>query len=211
MAETRNELKARIKRRIVAESSTPTVPDFNDSAIEDYLQEATRLVNSDLRDIPGELDKLYKIGVSLAITAGKAPYPSDFESELAIYVSATYNDLSGDPVTVTERTCLVFHDPATYRSLDSGNFVGKPSLKRPVCLLADQIYFKPTSISTGSIDYIRRHPALSNNVDTLYTDRGDSLLVGYALRFYYLAHEEQEMVNRMNEEIKELTRRGTQS
>ena len=129
-----------------------------------------------------------------------AALPSTYQRAIAVRVNINYTDKDGNTVTLTERRAKLIYNPDDFWRLDSSNFIVTPTGKRPVILIADRIYGKP-SPTTGYIDYVKSHPTIDASNGTKFDDVGDNLLVLLIVRRYYQFIEEEGLVGTVNQEI----------
>jgi len=186
---TESQLKTRIKRRIRADLSTPVVNDLHDNTIVGWANEFTGDVVHALKDSV-YFPTLVKTDHSLTFSSGSAALPSDFEYPVSLKVDADYQNNAGTPINVPERSVRLLDDQKQFDTYDSVNFIVTPTEKRPVGLITDKIYVKPSSITSGKLTYIKAHPAIDSSNPTLFNDIGDRLLTLFVLREYYMFIED---------------------
>ena len=140
-----SQIETWVKTKIRADMGTPTISDLHDTSIATWANEKSAEVIQMLKDTI-HFKGLVVIGTSLSITTGSdyayASFPSDYQKVLAIVVGSS------------DRKSRLTYDAAWFRRLDSANFVLTPTTDRPVSLIADKVYIKPCTLSSGKIDYV---------------------------------------------------------
>jgi hypothetical protein len=140
---TVSQLKTRVKRRIRADLATPVVNDLHDHTIVGWANEFTGDVIHALKDSV-YFPTLVETDKSLTFSSGSVALPSDFEYPVSLKVDADYQNNAGTTVNVSERSVRLLDDQKQFDTYDSVNFIVTPTKKRPVGLITDKIYIKPT-------------------------------------------------------------------
>lgn len=177
MALTQAQLYTRFKTHLRAESATPTPVDINDASITEFANGRTGDVIKLIKDSV-HFPSLQNIDTSLTFASGYATLPADYMLATALKVTTT------SPV-VSKKDCRLTFDHTEFARWDSSNFLLTPSQERPVALVADKVYIKPTTLTTGYFDYIEKHPTISGTQGTVFDDIGDSVLIDLILADYY--------------------------
>lgn len=105
---------------------------------------------------------------------------------------------------VSERLVRLYTDPAEFARFDSSNFFLTPNVAFPVGLIADKVYVKPTSITSGKFTYVKSHPTITAGQDTVFDDVADNLLILHILKEYYAFIEAPDLKATIEAEIKEI-------
>ena len=177
-------LKTRVKTRIRADLATPAVNNLDDKSIETWANEYKSVVIQILRD-PRHFNKLIVFDSTLTISNGKAALPADYEMAVAVKVKTT---------TEAKRQAILTFDPQEFNSFDNSNFVTKVTEKFPLALVANgNLYVKPDSITNAYMDYIKRHPTISDSQGTLWNDIADNVLTELIVASYFSFLEEFEL------------------
>lgn len=185
MALSRADLRTRFKTHIRAEMGTPAVNDIDDNSIDEFAQQHCADVISMLD--PTHYSALIVPDSSLTFASGYEDLPSDYELALAVKLATT-------SPSVTKRNCELLFDPQEFARRDSSNFVLTPDQDHPVALVAnDRVYIKPTTLTTGYLDYAKTHPTLGDSQGTEFSSAGDSVLINLMLASYYTFLEEDEL------------------
>jgi len=172
MSMTLTTLRTRVKTRIRADLATPTVADLHDTSITTWANEKKAEVIHLLKDAI-HFPSLMVRGTALTFSSGQASFPSDYEIAQSVRVGSS------------DRRCRLFWDPDPFNRFDSSNFVVTPSSDRPLALIADKIYIKPTSFTSGKLDYAKKHPDIASDQDTLFDELGDNVLVELIVSEYF--------------------------
>ena len=190
MAISLAEIKTRVKTEIRADSATPSISDLHDNSIAQWANEHTADVINLLPEPALHFKDLLNINTALTFSSGSVAYPANYQRAVAVKVSGSYTDDGGSSVTVTDRKCKIL-TVDRFAPLDSSNFVVTPTLKRPVAMLAEKIYVKPTSVTSGKLDWIKSHPTIDGSNGTKFDDEGDNALILHILKRYYMFIEEE--------------------
>lgn len=206
MAISRAEILKRVQRRVNADlaESSLAINDVHTESIYGWANEFCPKVIDLIKD-PIHFPSLQVTGEALTFAAGEEDLPSSFQLPRTVRVSASYTDLNGDTVNVTSRKAIIYTDPNDFHRFDSSSFVLTPSGKRPAVLITDKIYVKPTSITSGTMDYIKSHPTIDGSNGTKFSDKADLLLVLLIIKEYYTFIEAIEFADRVQLEIEKLT------
>ena len=202
MAISRAEILKRVQRRVNADLAelSLAINDVHEESIYGWANEFTTTVIDLIKD-PIHFPSLNVTGEALTFTTGVEDLPNNFQLPRTVKVSASYYDLSGDEVSVTSRKAQIYTDPNDFDRFDSSSFVLTPSGKRPVVLITDKIYVKPTTITSGTIDYIKSHPTIDGSSGSLFDDKGDTALILFILEAYYDFIEAMEAKAMIQKEI----------
>lgn len=186
MAISRAVILQRVQRRVNADlaEASLAINDVHEESIYGWANEFCPKVIDLIKD-PIHFPSLNVTGTSLTFSTGSAALPSSFQLPRTVKVSASYTDLNGDTVSVTSRKAMIYTDPNDFHRFDSSSFVLTPSGKRPIVLITDKIYVKPTTITSGTIDYIKSHPTIDGSSGSLFDDKGDTALILFILEAYY--------------------------
>lgn len=173
MSATLAVLKTRFYTRLRADQASPAASDVDvdDTSLTTWFNEALSEVIHALKN-PAYFQELLQKDSSLTFAGGYEDLPTDFE----ILVSATAGTgkIKCWPIDITE-----------FNGYDSGNFLTTPKTSRPIVTLANgRIYIKPTSYTSGYLDYIKKHPDLSGSQDTVWANIADNLIVEKVLEKY---------------------------
>lgn len=206
MAISRAEILLRVQRRVNADlaEASQTINDAHQDSIYGWANEFTVKVIDLLKD-PIHFPTLNVTETSLTFSSGSVALPASFQMPRTVTVSASYTDLSGATQTVTKRKAKIYVDPNKFHRYDSSSFVLTSNGKRPMVLITDKIYVKPTSITSGKIDYIKSHPTIDGSNGTKFDDKGDTALILFILKEYYEfieAFEAKAMVEKELEAMK---------
>ena len=177
---TRAALLARVKTHIRAElaSGDLAVNDIHNDSIYEFAQQHCTDVIHILKDT-SHFSALVEVDTSFDFSTGSKALPSDYELALAVKVTTT-------SPSVTKRNCELLFNPAEFAKRDSANFVLTPDQDHPVVLIADdKAYIKPTTLTTGYLDYVKTHPTLGSSQGTEFDSMGDNVLVNLVLASYY--------------------------
>lgn len=212
MAISQTTIRERVKRRIRADLATASlsVPELHNDAIDGWAQEETATVTRLLAQMQPfdatHFPSLVTTDEAITFTSG-AEALSDLTNTYQWYVSlkvdSSYTDKDGNTQTLTDRRARITTDPDEFYRLDSSSFLTTPDGRRPVALISDAIYIKPTSITDGKLTYVKSHPTLSSN-NTAYDDIGDNLLIMHIVREYYRFRELEQFVQVIDAEINRL-------
>ena len=94
---------------------------------------------------------------------------------------------------LSKKKCRLTLDPNIFATWDGGNFVLTPSQYQPIALVAgDKVFIKPT-LSTGYLDYVKKHPTIGASQGSLFSPTGDNILVNLILADYYSHIQEPEL------------------
>jgi len=166
--------------------STPAVNDLQDSSIDEFAQQHCTDVIQILKD-PLHYSALVVTDSSLTFSSGAEDLPSDYELALAVKVETT-------SPSVSKRNCELLFDPQEFAKRDSSNFVLTPDQDHPAVLVANgKAYIKPTTLTTGYLDYVKTHPTLGASQGTVFSSVGDNVLIDLILASYYGFIEEFEL------------------
>ena len=191
MAIAYTEIRTRVQRRIRADLATASlaVNDLHTDAIDGWANEFTADVINILQD-PMHFPTLLVADGALTFTSGSVAFPSLYQRHVALKVTSTYSDKTGATQTLTDRNAAIYTAPNDFARYDSSNFVLTPTGRRPIALIADKVYVKPTTITAGKFTYIKSHPTIGVDQATLFDDTGDNLLILLILKAYYTYLEE---------------------
>ena len=179
-------IRTRVKTHIRAEMATPAVNDLNNASIDGWANEHCTDVIRILKD-PVHFSSLIVPDTSITFSSGYASLPTGYELALAVKVATT-------TPTVTKRNCELLFDPQEFAKRDSSNFILTPDNDHPVVLIANaRAYIKPTALTTGYLDYVKKHPTITTSQDTLFDSMGDKVLIDLILSSYYGFLEEYEL------------------
>lgn len=206
MAISRAEILKRVQRRVNADlaEASLTINDAHVDSIYGWANEFCPKVIDLIKD-PIHFPSLHVSEASLAFSSGSVALPASFQMPRTVTVSASYTDLSGGNVSNTKRKAKIYTDPNDFRRYDGSSFVLTANGKRPMVLITDKIYVKPTGITSGKIDYIKSHPTIDGSNGTKFDDKGDNALVLFILKEYYdfiEAFEAKAMVEKELEAMK---------
>lgn len=213
MAISQATIRSRFKRRIRADLATASLstPDVHNDFIDNIAQEATaeiiRLLASKQPFNATHFPSLVTSDDSLTFSSGSVALPATYQWYVALKVTSAYTDKDGDTQTLTDRFCRITTDPSEFARFDSASFLTTPTGKKPLALISDKVYVKPTTITAGKLTYVKTHPALSSN-NTAFDDLGDNLLILHILKEYYAFRELDEFVAKVKTEIGELVSIG---
>jgi hypothetical protein len=163
--------------------ATPAVNDLHNTSITEFANQHTADVIRILKDVV-HYPSLHNIDTALTFASGYASLPSDYLLATAVKVTTT-------SPAVTKKRCRLFFKHQDFARMDSSNFILTPNQERPVALVADKIYIKPTTLTAGFLDYIEKHPTISGSQGTVFDVMGDNILVNLILASYYGFIEEE--------------------
>ena len=202
MAISRATLRTRVKERVSADLATPVINDLQDTAIDSWAQQGASEVMSLLDNPNLHYKELIVHEKSLTISSGSAALESDYFNPISLIVKSSYTDKDGATVNITGKNVKILDDAEEFHRFDETNFLLKIDGKKPVCLITDKIYFKPTTgLSNGKFNYVKNHPTIDSGTGTKFSEEGDNLLILYIVKRYYLFLEKPDLVTQVNAEI----------
>lgn len=186
--------KTRIKTKIRADLSTPTIDDLHDTSITTWGNELVHQVmqsqyklfmaNGGLHeDLATIFNELITYNTSLTFTSGVATRPSGVFSVVNVVVNA-------DSITNRRAELLDLKD---FRRWDGRNFALEPTAQLPKVNAGDSIRVKPTSIASGKIDFVKVHPTIASGI--LVNEIGQEALVLLVMAEYYDFINEHDLAN----------------
>jgi len=204
LAITLTNIKTRFKTRVRADlaAASLAVSDIHDDSITQWANEETATVIHALKEPYLHFLELIVPDGAITFSSGSSAYPSaNHQRTISVKVTSSYLDKDGDTITLTDRRARLTYDNDEFNRFDSSNFLTTPTGKRPMVLVANKLYVKPTTITAGKITYIDSHPLITGDQDTVFDDVGDNLLILLIIRRYYQFIEEEGLVNSVNKEI----------
>lgn len=196
---TLNELKIRVKTEIRAElaAASLSISDLHDDSIAQWANEEvinTILVLGDKRHFPA----LNVIDSSLTFSpfaGGSAALPTDFwwpETKKSQALLSSLISLKVTTSTSSKRNVRIV-DSAEFARYDNSNFVLTANEGLPIGMIADKVYIKPATITTGYLDYIKKHQTIDSSHGTQFDNIGDNVLTALVISRYYAFRELPDM------------------
>lgn len=161
-------LKLAVYSRLDPYGSTPAYTAVNEDNI-------TRWANEKTSEVIKVLDKtqyqaLIEHNSSLSFTLSGLDRIADVPTDYLLPVSLRAGSSS--------RLCHIFDDPNDYNRWDSSNFIFTPTANKPIAKIQDNtVFVRPTTITSGLLDYVKQHPTLSAGQDTVFSSIGDNVLI----------------------------------
>jgi len=181
MSITRAVLYTRVKTRIRQDLATPAINDLDDASIVTWAQEKCAQVIALLRD-PVHFPTLLVSNVSVTFATESsdrtAAFPTTYTYERTHALRVTGASASG-------RKARLIFNADDFRRYDSSNFILTPTEARPIAYIADKLRVLPITLTSGKLDYVRAHPAITGAAGTLFDELGDEILVLFVVAEYY--------------------------
>lgn len=181
------ELTTAIYSRLAAELASPVYTPVNEDNIILWINEKLDEVPRIVKD-SSVFHQLLVYNSDLTISGGSVNLPSDFNIHEAVRFGT--------------KNAIILESLESFSKWDSGNFVMTPSLLFPVAVIvSNAIKVKPTTITSGKLDYVKKHPTVDSGNGTLFNQRGDNVLIQLVLSMVYQSLEKPELAKLALEQI----------